>query len=845
MRAKVITISISLILIAIIGIWLGGQKDNPYSVEYSEVEIAWLEAHEGHTYTYGIVEDEYNIVDKVVVTLELITELNYTEKPVEDNNVQLVFGVEKGSPKSEIHLPGDELKIRISYADPTFYSIIQKTVNYINNTEMAKNLVYDLEFNESSEMFWSSLTETELNYLEGLEHLTVGFEAKAPEAISLEGSLYGTGISLLNRFEDITDTQLIFISGEKEKLFYESERYDIDLIWAHGLSAGLTTEPIISEKFVLAGIGSGSEKITKDNINDYNIGVLFDDHEIDFSTEGLDNNNLYIIENFTKAIDELENREIQLLVLPLSSFQYLEEKANYKHLDIQYYTDVLNEESLNVLNDDEILLSILNKLIMASNTAYLSEHAMDAIPEIEESNVAQIHTIAVISVLGLLIVLFVGIKYYISIKEKQHINYTFVHDQLTYLPNKYGIKQYVDEQIIEKHYFHMLLIKIDDYQGILDRFGHYYCDQMIIEFSQLLMGVMKQNIILARSGDNEFVVVSAEMNSMDGTEIAAQIKEISSEFENEKEELYKFTTNVSRISYPQHGRSYDDLYKYLEYTLEYGKSKNMDNWDMQFNSSIYEAYVDEQKMVEEIKVALEKEEFILFIQPQFSVATNKIIGGELLVRWMHPEKGILSPGIFLPIIEKNGLVRELDYYVLEKGCRQIKKWQEKYSKLKISINLTTVTFEDVNLIERLTGIIESVDMERDWLTIEITEDTGFREVEVIKALFTTIKSMGINIALDDFGTGYSSLSYINELDFDELKIDKSFVDNMHINEESYKIYKLIIDMAKALGLIMVIEGVETEEQVKIVNETKDAVVQGYYYSKPVNIKEFETFASNF
>jgi EAL domain-containing protein (putative c-di-GMP-specific phosphodiesterase class I) len=243
-----------------------------------------------------------------------------------------------------------------------------------------------------------------------------------------------------------------------------------------------------------------------------------------------------------------------------------------------------------------------------------------------------------------------------------------------------------------------------------------------------------------------------------------------------------------------------------------------------------------------LRKALEDNEFVLYYQPQFDLKTGSVIGVESLIRWYHPQKGILSPGIFIPVAEENGLIVEIGYWVLDTSCRQLKLWHEKgLTDICMGVNISYSQLIHRDFINHIERILFENKLDPKYLNLEITESV-FMNIDESLFLINRLKEIGVRISIDDFGTGYSSLSVLKDLPIDYLKIDKSFIDYIHSNEKN--ILQPIIDIGYHLGLKLIAEGIESKEQFMILKERNCHMGQGYYFCKPMVVDEAEDFIRN-
>lgn len=252
-----------------------------------------------------------------------------------------------------------------------------------------------------------------------------------------------------------------------------------------------------------------------------------------------------------------------------------------------------------------------------------------------------------------------------------------------------------------------------------------------------------------------------------------------------------------------------------------------------------------KELSKDLYYALDKNELIIYYQPQIDLNTNKIIGVEALLRWFHSTKGIISPSIFIPIAEKNGLINSIGEWVLKKSCIQNKKWQDMgLSPIKMAVNFSIYQFNQANIGEQIKNILEGISLEAKYLEIEITERLPIENTNNIFKVLSELKKLGISIAIDDFGKGYSSLNLLRSFSFDCIKIDMQFIQGIESNEKDRFIIMAIVDLAKNLEINVIAEGVETKKQIEFLKKINCNQSQGYYFYKPMPADEMEKILIN-
>ncbi len=440
-----------------------------------------------------------------------------------------------------------------------------------------------------------------------------------------------------------------------------------------------------------------------------------------------------------------------------------------------------------------------------------------------------------------------------EIKKQEKIEYLAYHDVLTGLPNRALLKKELKTIMAfhkrHKKKFAFMFLDIDNFKMINDNFGHERGDKLIKEIAKRLTNILRESDLVARVGGDEFVIVITEIkNKEDCLVVYDKLKKVLTKPIKILDDVDVSVTFSLGISiFPDDTEDIEELFQYSDIAMYNAKNNGKDQYSFiteELKKQIKEYY----EIVEEIKEALKKDnELILYFQPKINIHENKIEGCEALIRWKHHLKGMIPPGKFIPYVEKGGLSTKLDSYVLQKAVETLSKWQtnKKLKDLVIAINITAGKFKEENFVDELKSLINKYKINPTKLQIEITESIGIKHIDYTIATLKQIKELDIQIAIDDFGTGYSSLNYIKDIPFDVLKIDQSFIKDLFKDSSNKFITQMIIQIAKVLNKITIAEGVEDEKTLKEVKEMGVDIVQGYYFSKPLDEKKFIDYVYNF
>lgn len=415
-------------------------------------------------------------------------------------------------------------------------------------------------------------------------------------------------------------------------------------------------------------------------------------------------------------------------------------------------------------------------------------------------------------------------------------------DTLTGIYNYKHFSDYIEELITSQKPFVFMCINVNRFKFINDSYGHEVGDQVLQEVAKRLSSLCPNNGKIFRIGGDEFILILSGFVSMEY--ISAFSENILYLF-NALLVIEPYTLKLSvRIGislYPSDSTNKNEIIKYADIaacTIKNGINKSHYCF---FNRLMLDSFNQRQKVELLYRNSNPEQEFILYFQPQFSIQDKKLIGMEALVRWVHPEIGLIPPIHFIPVLEDTGELITLGKIIIHKAFEQIKKWNERYNlNLTIGINISPKQIEDPNFMNWLKRTIREYQVKTNWIDLELTESSYMHFNDDNKHIFNEFLRLGIKTSLDDFGTGYSSLSYIKALNFDRLKIAKELIDNIENDEDSQLIIKAIIMMSDGLNVKTIAEGVENEKQLELLTKLGCDEIQGYLWGRPVPADEFES-----
>ncbi len=461
---------------------------------------------------------------------------------------------------------------------------------------------------------------------------------------------------------------------------------------------------------------------------------------------------------------------------------------------------------------------------------------------------------------GVILIIFFSVGIIIFSKLRSHsvelqesnkqLHLLATYDPLTSLYNRRMLIEHVLHAISlairHKNSFCLLYFDLDDFKKINDNCGHSAGDSLLIQVAERIGSLLRDSDTFARMGGDEFVVLVEDVE--DSYSLTALARRIIAAFETDfrvGQQSFKVTSSIGIAIYPENGENPEDLIINSDTAMYAAKNKGR-NCFMFYSESMNEQARIQLEVEKDIKEALKNNEFSVYYQPKVNPIKGLACGAEALIRWHHPKKGMISPAKFIPIAELSDLIIEIDKWMRVQVCRQIIIWEEKgFPRLKISVNVSGKEFMRNEVLQHLIDLFEQYDVDPSLMELEITENTLMVNQEQGNTDYRTIRDMGVGLSIDDFGTGYCSLGYLKTYPVDTLKIDKSFIDNVISNDREAAIAKTIISMAHSLDMVVVAEGVETALQRDFLVAHNCDLIQGYFYSAPMPIEQFDQFIIDF
>ncbi|MFA5528078.1 MAG: EAL domain-containing protein [Peptostreptococcales bacterium] len=433
----------------------------------------------------------------------------------------------------------------------------------------------------------------------------------------------------------------------------------------------------------------------------------------------------------------------------------------------------------------------------------------------------------------------------IRIESEKTIEYMAYYDHLTGLPNRTLFSDRLSQAIHlakkNQRFVSVIFLDLDGFKMVNDTMGHSGGDALLKEISHGLVSRLRQTDTVARFGGDEFLILVNDLKDENDTnKVTDTVMELFEHPFYVNEQEFYVTASAGVAIYPFDGDNTETLIKNADIAMYMAKDRGKNQYVM-CTTDMKEEVKRNIKLSNQLYRVQEKGELVLHYQPQVKLSTGKIVGLEALLRWKHPEIGMIPPSVFIPLAEMNGTIMSIGKWVLETAIHQNKEWQKKgFPPIRIAVNLSLVQFSNPDFVNQITSILKEAKLEPKYLELEITESIATKESSHITGALNQLKEFGISISIDDFGTEYSSLSRLKALPIDRIKIDMQFIQGIEGCEKDQAITKVIINLAKSLGLEVLAEGVETSPQLDFLNQKMCDEVQGYYCYKPMPAEEIET-----
>ena len=434
-----------------------------------------------------------------------------------------------------------------------------------------------------------------------------------------------------------------------------------------------------------------------------------------------------------------------------------------------------------------------------------------------------------------------------DISDRKRAEEKLTQDTLTGLPNRARFYDLLKHRVARNdRQCAVLLLDVDRFKLVNDSLGNASADQLLIQIAQRVKTCMRQGDVLARVGGDEFAVLLDDVSGEEeASSVATRIQQaLAISFNLLGQEVYT-TMSIGIALASNSGEQVSEILRDAETAMHQAKARGKARYEV-FGHDMHGELMSRLKMETDLRRACERDELFVDYQPIVSLGNRTLIGFEALARWRHPEFGLVPPKDFIPVAEETGQILTIGQTVLESACRQAREWQETYPAsppLFVSVNLSVKQFNQPGLVDNIASLLRRFQLPPRCLKLEITESVFSDNIEAAVGLLTQLRDLGVQLSIDDFGTGYSSLSYLQRFPIDTLKIDRSFVTQMMENEENLAIIRTIVALAQNLGMDVVAEGVETEDQLKLVRKLECENGQGYLFSTPLGGNQLDQFIS--
>jgi diguanylate cyclase (GGDEF)-like protein len=448
-------------------------------------------------------------------------------------------------------------------------------------------------------------------------------------------------------------------------------------------------------------------------------------------------------------------------------------------------------------------------------------------------------------------------------KAEEEIRFLAFYDGLTGLANRMlfmdRLDQVIKDSTRKKKRFALLFLDLDNFKRINDSLGHHIGDLLLKKVSDNIKKSIRNSdsasrmsdqagqkeTVIARLGGDEFTILAADIDDPESAALIAR------RLLGKVPEVYNFgghdvsiTTSIGISVFPEDGDQADVLLKNADTAMYHAKNEGKNTYQF-FTDSMNQAVLERFSIDRDLRKALQRNELVLHYQPQIDMSNRKVVGAEALIRWHHPNRGMIPPDKFVPIAEETGIIIDINKWVLGEACRQAEQWiQDNFQPITVAVNLSGYKLASQNIIQSIESALFQTQFDARHIEIEITENILIQDTDGAVSTLNKIKDLNLRIAMDDFGTGYSSLSYLTTFPVDTIKIDRSFVMGCTSQSNNLVIIKAIIAMGHSLGKKIVAEGIETEEQYHLLKELGCDEAQGYYFSHPVPPKEFARLLAN-
>lgn len=485
---------------------------------------------------------------------------------------------------------------------------------------------------------------------------------------------------------------------------------------------------------------------------------------------------------------------------------------------------------------------VMSSAALPPQTALVQGHVLAA------ASLAATVTLATLGLLAAMLLLsLVEARMRVSLRQaKDELHRQSLRDPLTGLPNRQVFEgtmaQAIGQADASKGRVALLCVGLDGFKSINETFGHDSGDRLLREVAQRLRPLAKPHMTARLGGDEFLMLLNADAGQDAAASVAKRLLDLIAQPMRQDGREVSITGSIGIAVYPEHG-AMSTLIAHADTAMREAKVNGGASYCF-FEARMVAGTRDQAELLRDLRRALAHGELEMVYQPKVHAPSGEITGAEALMRWRHPKRGIVSPEVFIPIAERYGLIGALGDWVIEEACRQARAWRDEGLRMRVAINLSVHQLRSPDLFRRIDTALKKHQINPKLLTCEITESLAMQDAEATVKIFKGLAAVGVHISIDDFGTGYSSLSYLRKLPAEELKIDRSFVQDLEVSADARAVVDAVVKLAKALGLKVVAEGVETEAQNQILRGLGCDELQGYLFAKPMSAKALAVWAMN-
>lgn len=736
---------------------------------------------------------------------------------------------------------------------PELASILNKALDSVSEAQLQQLRNKWLPVDYMENLVEIKLTESEQQWIKQYKTIRLGIDPEfAPFEYLDEDRYQGMAsdyVKLLNQRLNL-NMQIVRGGLSWKEVISNAEKGEIDVLPAVGITEQRQqylsfTQPYLNFHRVIVTREDAPFIAGLQDLHTLQVAVQADSSHYGYITEQSDINPV-VYSTLQESLMAVSGGEVDSFIGNVASVTYWIRKLNLTNLKIAapVSTDV---QSLHfaVRKDWPELTSILQKgldSISPRQRKIISEKwlSVEYSPTVDYSLLWNL-LIACTMLVGTVLLWNIMLNRKVRMRTAQ-LEYSASYDQLTDLPNRFLIQdrlaQLIDDARRQQRKVALLSVDINDFKKINEAFGHKAGDMILREFSRRLkVALGEKGITVGRLGGNQFLVMQTLFDIEDSVVLAERIIACTHQKFDTPDQPVSLQVSLGISLYPNDGDTAELLLKYADTATHYAKKQSHERYAF-YTDSLIRNVSRKLELERYMHEALNNNEFEVYFQPKVESKQRKIVSFEALLRWSNKDIGMVSPAEFIPIAEKNGLIEEIGLFVMKESLAALKYWQKRYqTEFSIAVNLSPVQFRSEDLIPTIESLILNYGLHSKNIEFEITEGLLLSDYPMIEEQLRRLESLGVTLAMDDFGTGYSSLSYLRKYKFDTLKIDREFISDLPSVEADRKLVAATIAMAHELGMTVVAEGVETEEQCKILVENNCDVLQGWLFCKAMTLSD--------